>query len=1052
MARILKQYIRYVPAEITTFTPLIAGLVPASGASSPETRFLRGDATWTTLSSTILSDFTESVQDVVGAQLVAGTNVTINYDDSTGQITISSSGGGGISDGDKGDITVSSSGSVWTIDTGVITTTKLGGDITTAGKALLDDADASAQRTTLGLGTAATANTGDFAAASHTHIIGDVTGLQTALDNKLDDSQLSTFGGTLIDDADASAARTTLGLGTLATQSGTFSGTSSGTNTGDQNLFGTIAVSGQSDVVADSTSDTLTLVAGSNITITTNAGTDSITISGTGGGTLGDADYGDITVSGSGTVMTIDNNVVTYAKMQDVSATDKLLGRVTAGAGDIEEVTFTDFAQSLVDDVDASAARTTLGLGTLATQSGTFSGTSSGTNTGDQTITLTGDVTGSGTGSFAATIANNSVTYAKIQDVSATDKLLGRSTAGAGDIEEITCTSAGRALLDDVDAAAQRTTLGLGTLATQSGTFSGTSSGTNTGDQTITLTGNVTGSGTGSFATTIAAGAVTLSMMANMATASILGRNTAGTGSPEVLSASTTKTLLSLNNVENTALSTWAGSTSLNTFGANSVTLANMATIATASILGRNTAGTGNVEVLSAATTKTLLSLNNVENTALSTWAGTTNITTLGTIATGSWNATNIPIGKGGTGAALTDPNADRLMFWDDSAGAVDWLTLGTNLTITGTTLDASGGGGNSFTTIAVSGQSDVVADSSTDTLTLAAGSNVTITTNATTDTITIAASLPGGSGDVVGPGSATDNAVVRYDSTTGKLIQNSSAILEDNGNMSLVSTDAGASGGPALNFHRDSASPAASDVIGQFIFAGEDSGSNYTNYGLMQGVISDPTNGSEDGDLYFQTIQGGTLANRVIITGDGEIRTKIDASACEGLVASNHWIRQNSDYTLTSTTSAQKLFNSTTNGALTLPTGIYMYKCLVRITGMSSTSGNFSWRILGAGTATVGDHLCSAYGIDNSLDPDVSVGGGQSGCNSVAPTIAVCSAGTGTAIYATIYGTLSITASGTLIPSIALNTAAAATVKKGTYFEIRRIGSTSTAYVGAWT
>lgn len=50
------------------------------------------------------------------------------------------------------------------------------------------------------------------------------------------------------------------------------------------------------------------------------------------------------------------------------------------------------------------------GLGTLATQSGTFSGTSSGTNTGDQTITLTGDVTGSGTGTFAATLANTAVT------------------------------------------------------------------------------------------------------------------------------------------------------------------------------------------------------------------------------------------------------------------------------------------------------------------------------------------------------------------------------------------------------------------------------------------------------------------------------------------------------------------------------------------------------------------------------------------------------------------------------------------------------------------
>lgn len=56
-------------------------------------------------------------------------------------------------------------------------------------------------------------------------------------------------------------------------------------------------------------------------------------------------------------------------------------------------------------------------------------------------------------------IVADAVTYAKIQNVSATDKLLGRSSASAGDIEEITCTAAGRALLDDADAAAQRTTL-----------------------------------------------------------------------------------------------------------------------------------------------------------------------------------------------------------------------------------------------------------------------------------------------------------------------------------------------------------------------------------------------------------------------------------------------------------------------------------------------------------------------------------------------------------------------------------------------------------------
>lgn len=137
--------------------------------------------------------------------------------------------------------------------------------------------------------------------------------------------------------------------------------------------------------------------------------------------------------------------------------------------------------------------------------------------------------------SLTADIVPDSVTYAFLQNVSATDRLLGRSTAGAGDIEEIACTAAGRAIIDDADASAQRTTLGLGTLATQSGTFSGTSSGTNTGDQTITLTGDVTGTGTGSFAATIAADSVTLAKMADMATDSILGRDTAATGNPEVL-------------------------------------------------------------------------------------------------------------------------------------------------------------------------------------------------------------------------------------------------------------------------------------------------------------------------------------------------------------------------------------------------------------------------------------------------------------------------------------------------------------------------------------
>lgn len=60
--------------------------------------------------------------------------------------------------------------------------------------------------------------------------------------------------------------------------------TAASNGTGGANAFGTFAVAGQSDVVADSTSDTLTLVAGSNVTLTTNASTDTVTIAATGGG------------------------------------------------------------------------------------------------------------------------------------------------------------------------------------------------------------------------------------------------------------------------------------------------------------------------------------------------------------------------------------------------------------------------------------------------------------------------------------------------------------------------------------------------------------------------------------------------------------------------------------------------------------------------------------------------------------------------------------------------------------------------------------------------
>lgn len=90
--------------------------------------------------------------------------------------------------------------------------------------------------------------------------------------------------------------------------------------------------------------------------------------------------------------------------------------------------------------------------------------------------------------------------------------------------------------------------------------------------------------------------------------------------------------------------------------------------------------GTGTVSAAPAwdTVTKTDVGLSAVENTALSTWAGSANITTVGTIATGTWSATAIAVAKGGTGA--TDAATARTNLG---------LAIGTNVQAWDADLDA---------------------------------------------------------------------------------------------------------------------------------------------------------------------------------------------------------------------------------------------------------------------------------------------------------------------------------------------------------------------------
>lgn len=99
------------------------------------------------------------------------------------------------------------------------------------------------------------------------------------------------------------------------------------------------AISGLPTGSPDTTNDLIVFV---DVTdgLNKKAALSTLGLGGGGGGTgLTDGDYGDISVSGSGSVLTIDNSVVTYAKMQNTSAASVLLGRGSSSSGAVQEIT-----------------------------------------------------------------------------------------------------------------------------------------------------------------------------------------------------------------------------------------------------------------------------------------------------------------------------------------------------------------------------------------------------------------------------------------------------------------------------------------------------------------------------------------------------------------------------------------------------------------------------------------------------------------------------------------------------------------------------------------
>jgi hypothetical protein len=192
------------------------------------------------------------------------------------------------------------------------------------------------------------------------------------------------------------------------------------------------------------------------------------------------------------------------------------------------------------------------------------------------------------------------------------------------------------------------------------------------------------------------------------------------------------------------------------------------------------------------------------------------------------------------------------------------------------------------------------------------------------------------------------------------------------------------------------------------------------------------------------------TTAEAGVLEYDGTAFYADIAASTRTTIVAQQSVILNNTYTLSSITAAQKLFNNTANGAITLPVGTYFFECFYSLASMSATSGSFGFALGGAATFTQQWRSEAQKGTATLATATATQATFSTTANTTLATASVNTVG-----FAFICGVINVTVTGTVIPQVSLGIAASAIVGIGSYFKINAVSpanNITNVTVGNWS